>query len=668
MVAADDHRERAGTPADMTAIELESLQLRSTQAPLVSIIIPCDGNLPLVAACLRSIAAFPPETRHEILVVDDASGDPAMDRLVGVAGIRYHRRERNGGLVEVCNEAAGMARGRYVFLLNSDTRVTAGWLDRSLEVLRRFPGCAAVGSKLVHPDGRLQEAGGIVWSDGTASIHGRGDAPDSPVYGYVREVDYCSAAALLVDREAFLRCGGFDRRYRPAYYEDIDLAFSLRSLGLKTYYCPASVVHHVEGGAHGNDLEAGAKRGQASNRFKFHAKWRSVLMHRHYRNGQRHFRARDAARRRQVVLVVDHTLPRPDRDAGSRAMLQTMQQLAAMGLLVKFWPDDHHYERVLARPLEEQGVEIVTPQFWGGSFETFIAEHGGDLDYAILSRPNFAGRYVPLLRPHSLARTLLYGHDLHYRRMRMQQQLEKKNGEDAGVWMRMFSQELALWDALDGAIYPSEEETAIVAGFAGEHKAFAVPLYCFAERSLRGYSRPLGGGTLLFVACFGHSPNEDAAEWLVNEILPMVRDSVPDARLRLVGSMPTARVRALQGRGVDVVADVSAEALAEEYRGAGVVIAPMRFGAGVKLKVLEAIAHGVPVVTTSTGMQGLDGGEDCAWRSDEASGLAAGIVRLRADSALADKLVSRGQQYLGSHYSEARMQDALWRALVGSPS
>jgi len=240
-------------------------------APQVSIVIPTYGNVPYALACLESIARQPPSASLEVLLVEDASGEARIERLAAVRGLRFVRNDANLGFLRSCNRAAALARGEYLHLLNDDTEVTAGWLDALLDTFR-LPACGIAGSKLVYPDGRLQEAGAVVHADGREERIGRWDDPARAQYNQVREVDYCSAASILVPRRLFLEVGGFDERYAPAYYEDVDLALRARASARKVYYQPASVVVHHESMSYEPDAARHAR-----NRSVFMQRWGEAL-------------------------------------------------------------------------------------------------------------------------------------------------------------------------------------------------------------------------------------------------------------------------------------------------------------------------------------------------------------------------------------------------------
>ena len=266
------------TPLLCHAVDPRLIDIPCGANPTVSIIIPTYGSVDYTLACLASIAAHPPQVVIEVIVVDDATPDSSTACLADIPGIRLIINPRNLGYLVSCNTAARVASGQFVLFLNNDTQVQDGWLDALLAPFRSNRDIGAVGSKLLYPDGRLQEAGCIIWDDGSGWNYGRLDDPDRFVYNYLREVDYCSAACLMVPRALFEQLGGFDEIYAPAYCEDSDLAFRLREQGYRVVYQPRSRVVHYEGISHGTTLTGGVKAFQVRNQGIFRARWEGVLI------------------------------------------------------------------------------------------------------------------------------------------------------------------------------------------------------------------------------------------------------------------------------------------------------------------------------------------------------------------------------------------------------
>lgn len=367
--------------------------------PVVSVIVPTFGKVDYTLRCLASMAQSLPDASVEIIVIDDASHDPDVGRLAMVRGVRLIANGENLGFLRGCNAAARVARGEFLFFLNNDTQVLPDWLDPMVSLMRDRADAGAVGCKLLFPDGRLQEAGAMVWNNATGLTYGRGDDPDKPAYNYVREVDYVSGAALLLRRALFTELGGFDETFAPAYCEDSDLGFRIRAAGLKVLYQPRSRIVHFEGITNGTDISRGIKRFNEVNQPKLLSKWASVLAAEHFAPGVNVLRACERARGRRVALVLGGSVPAPG-DAG----FGVLQRLIACGVVVKFWSLERPGASDCVAALQDLGVEVLRGD--EALCRLWIAENGAELDAALLLDADAADALILDLRLWSRSRLL----------------------------------------------------------------------------------------------------------------------------------------------------------------------------------------------------------------------------------------------------------------------
>jgi glycosyltransferase involved in cell wall biosynthesis len=469
-----------------------------------------------------------------------------------------------------------------------------------------------------------------------------------------------SGAAILTPRSVWDRLGGFDSFFAPAYCEDTDYAFRVRALGLKVYYLPTSKVYHFEGVSHGTDTNKGVKAYQLVNLAKLAERYKETLARDHFPNGERVMRARDRARHKRILLMIDHYTPEPDRDAGSRSMIEIIRTLQSMNYVVKFWPENLNYEPTYVPRLQRMGVEVLYAPFTL-ALDEWLAANGDEIDVTLISRPTVALNALEEVRKGAKAPVVYYGHDLHYKRQQREAEVMNKPEKAIGA-RKLYDLERSLWRDTDSTLYPAQEEADEVKALEPGVEAFALTAYCFDSFVKRRVATP--GANVLFVAGFGHPPNVDAALWLAHEIFPLVKKRRPDAKLSLVGSNPTAEVVALASDDIEVTGWVSAAELKARYSEARVAAVPLRFGAGVKLKVVEAMVEAVPLVTTPVGAQGLPALDETASVKENAEDLAEAILTWLDASDEAWLKASQGLgDYVEARYSRAKMRECLETAI-----
>jgi GT2 family glycosyltransferase/glycosyltransferase involved in cell wall biosynthesis len=622
------------------------------EKPVVSIIIPVYNNLRYTSVCLNALLRELGSIPIEVVVVNDASSDGTADYLESCSGIRVITHVNNEGFVQSINDGAEVARGRYLHLLNNDTIVTPGWLAPLLRTFESRECVGAVGSQLRAPDGSVSEAGAVVWRDANAANFGRSRSAKDPGVAFPREVDYCSAASLMVRADLFRQVGGLSQEFAPAYYEDIDLCFRLRAAGFRVLYQPDSVVVHFEGGTSGTDISTGAKRFQPMHRGVFANKWAAELV--------KHFPADSdllerAARRlagKRTILVIDSFIPFHDRSAGGRRLLAIMRLMRELDWHVIFIADDGGEYEPYTSHARRAGIEVIPHR---GDALRVIREIPVNVDAAWVSRPDLLEKYLPELRRRTTAKIVYDTVDLHYLRLQREAQVI---GRDNG-WEATRELEHSLARRSDCVVVTSNAEQARLA-LAGI-RSHVIPII---EEPVQTHIVFSARQDLLFLANYTHEPNVDAAMSLVNEIMPRVWERIPNVRLTLAGAEPTPLVERLAGERVQVtgfLADV--RRLFDSTR---VFVAPLRFGAGMKGKIVQSLAHGLPIVTTTIGAEGigLQNGIN-AIIADDPGAIADGILRLYSDEALWAKIAAQSLE-AAQRFTPGAVREMLESALVAA--
>jgi len=628
----------------------EPLCLGTSKTPQISIIIPVFNQSIFTFNCLKSIHENTDGMACEVIVVDDGSTDDTSEMVQSMEGVRYLKNEKNIGFVGSCNAGAKAAQGEFLVFLNNDTMVTDGWLDAMLQAHENHDNVGLVGAKLLFPDGRLQEAGGMIWQDGSAANIGKWENPEEPTFNYLRQVDYCSGACLLIKKNLFDELGGFDQQYAPAYYEDTDLAMAVRHAGFKVIYQPLARVVHFEGQTCGVDTSQGMKRYQAVNREKFRSKWQEQLTTTHLpvdSTFDLHLDRHAAGR----ILVVENMVPTPDRDSGSLRLFSLIEMMVSAGWQVIFWPHSLEYQEGYTEKLQQLGVLVY---YGRHSFEKEIRRIGPGLDAAWICRPHFAGQYMDSIKRHSSAKLIYDTVDLHYIRESRRATVENCKGAEQAAkrWKKI---ELELAETADLVIAISPEEKQILSDEGFTEKLILVPNVHEIEPDPQPFSERNG---LMFIGNFLHPPNGDAVIWFVREVLPIIREKHPDIELVVVGNKPPREIVDLQDNTITVtgyVPDVK-----PYFDQARVFVAPLRYGAGLKGKIGQSLAFGLPVVTTSIGAEGFPVSEEGSFFiADKAEDFASKVITLYDDEKQWERMSSSGYQLIEDTFSAKSIKPAL---------
>nr|WP_245396765.1 glycosyltransferase [Jiella sonneratiae] len=595
----------------LTAGDYRPLVFKQHEKPDVSIVIPVHNKFNITYYCLCALLLASNEASFEVIVVDDGSSDETAELDELVENVTVIHNETAQRFIRACNAGAARARGEYVVLLNNDTEPTTGWLDELIHPFERFEKVGLTGSKLIYPDGRLQEAGGIVWRTGNPWNYGRNANPWEPRFCYTRQADYLSGAAMMTRKAIWDELGGLSSYLEPMYFEDTDFAFKIRDAGYKTVFAPLSLVYHYEGKTSGTEITSGMKRYQEVNRPKFKQRWASA-----YRSASEEGKNVDMEKDRGIVgriAFIDYGTPRPDRDAGSYAAVEEMKLAQALGFKVTFVPDNVAYLGHYSEELMRQGIETIYAPFCL-SVPEFLEKRAAEFDAFYITRYQVASKYIDMIRRLApRAKILFMNADLHFLR-ELRSSLEFKDEARMNYATKVRDEEFDVMRKADVTLsYNEVEHSVIISHALNSVKVVKAPWVVRPSETVA----PLAGREgISFLGSYGHPPNVEAVEWFADAILPLILQKRPDDVFHIYGSAMGANIKALAGDNVEAHGFV--EDLADVYDRHRVFVAPLRSGAGIKGKVLGALARGIPCVLTPVAAEGtgLRSGFDCLIAED----------------------------------------------------
>ena len=629
----------------------------------VSIIIPVHNNFNYTYNCISSILKAEFKIRYEIIIINDMSTDETTKLkekyFNNFTNIILHNTYKKNNFLLNCNEAAKLARGKYLLFLNNDTKVHKDWLTHLVNLIEGDEKIGMVGSKLIYPNGTLQEAGGIVWNNGECSNYGRRKNPDMPEYNYVKEVDYISGTSIIIKKSVWKKIGGFDKRYVPAYYEDTDLAFKLRRYGYRVVYQPKSVVEHYEGVSNGKDIKSGIKKYQEINKKKFIQKWKNELKH---QSKQGHvFNGRERGLYKKRIFVIDRYVPNFDQDAGGRCCYMYLNLFKKIGLQVTFLGDDLKKIEPYTSILQKKGIEVLYGDAYKGeNLEIWMKENLRYFKYVYVQRPDITIKYIDLIKKYFFGKIFYFAHDLHH--IRLAREFNITHSKEIYSRMEKMKRiEMEIFNKVDIIhVVGSYEYNVLKEKF--ENKVIRdIPLYIYDEHYQHIEKDFSKRKDLIFVGGFLHRPNIDAVKWLSKEIYPKILEKFPEMILHIVGSNTTEEIFQLNSKNIKIEGYLSDEDLHFLYQKCRIAVVPLRFGAGIKGKILGAAHNQIPIVTTSIGGEGLDYSIGAFIIEDKAENIARIICNLYVDYDKLKKMSDSGKILIDKYFSVDKAKEILMK-------
>ena len=575
----------------------QPLDFTVTDKPSLSVVMVLHNQFEFTMQALSSLRQNWPAP-IELILVDSGSRDET--RFIGryVHGASLLRFDVNLGFVRGCNAGLTAVTGDAVLLLNNDVELGPGAIASALRRLHSDPRIGAVGGKIIRTHGRLQEAGCIIWRDGSSLGYMRDASPLAPEANFVRDVDYCSGAFLMIRSEVLAQLEGLSDEYAPAYYEDADLCIRARQAGFRVVYDPSVVIHHYEYGSASSFRAVEAETARA--REVFVRRNQSYLRFRYIADRRAELFARSIEDDRKRILFIDDQVPLRMLGSGFVRSNDLIRVMASIGFHVTVFPmASSSFDPTAMYADMPETVEVMHDR----SFEdlgAFLEARDGYYDTIWIVRTHNLDRVRPILEP------VLVGKG---RPPQIVLDTEAIFAVRDEIHATLTGTTPAL--KLDEEICREFENASFCQQIVAVNEAEAAEL----RRLVSPYVSVIGSmrevaltprrfetrSGILFVGAIHTlaSPNFDSLCWFIDEVLPLIEDELgSETRLTIAGYLgkEVTLDRFRDHARITLVGPISAtDGLYGSHR---VFVAPTRFAAGAPYKVYEAASFGIPVVTT----------------------------------------------------------------------
>lgn len=624
---------------------------------LVSIIIPVYNKWDHTQLCLNSIYKNTDNINYEIIIADDMSTDKTKQISKYFGNIKVIRDGHNRGFVKNCNNAADHATGKYLLFLNNDTTAQKGWLAHLIALIESQENIGMVGGKLVHPDGTLQEAGSIIFNDGSCYGYGRGDDPNNPEYSYVREVHYCSGACILVKRNLFNLAGKFDKQFAPAYYEEVDLTMKIRELGYKVMYQPLTVVNHYEFGSSSSKRAAEL---QKQNKVKFQKKWAKKIKNYQPPHIKNALLGRNFNDKKPRLLIIDDRIPAPELGSGLPRTFSILECLKESGVNVTFFPlSNSKKTEPCTKNLQQKGIEVMYDTAKKKlDFKKFYLERKNFYDAIWISRPHNMEKLYNIIKSINPNQKIIYDVEAIFsKREILKMELDGIHLSEAEK-DTMLKNEIELMKKADFLITVSKNDKEVIQKYV-EKPIVVLSHYVEINKTENPFENRKD---ILFVGGFlsSPSPNEDAILYFVKNIFPTVHKELK-AKLWIVGTNNAEKILNLSSEKIIVTGQV--KDLSRLYNEKKVFIIPTRYAAGIPLKAIEAMSYGLPIIATPLIADQLNMNENRMLIGKDPKEFSQKVIELYQNENLWTNLRNNGLDQVKRQYNKHLFKESLLKLI-----
>jgi GT2 family glycosyltransferase len=642
-----------------------TIDVPPAECPELTAILVLQDGAELTFQCLSSLLAGG-HPALEIVIVDNASTDGTKRLLGRVRNVKVLTNESRLSYARACGRAVEQARGEYLLFLDPDAQVLGESIISSLRTMKSSPDIGVVGGKTILPDGKLQEAGSILWRDGSRLAYGQGDHPFAPAYMFQRDVDGVSGAFLLTRRDLF-EANPFDEADGDAgrsTCEKVDYCIRLWKAGWRTVYDPGINALRL---ADDDPGPAASRRRRARDRtilVERHRDWLAARLPPSQTNILRARSHRDDGRR---ILFIEDRIPHPSYGSGDPRSNRILVEMPRLGYFVTFYPTtlDRHEGWLEVYRSVDRRVEVMTDH-GGFRLEEFLKARDGYYDLFFVSRPNNM-EWVRKILSKNAAREgpgIVYDAEALYC-LRTIGQLQLSGSPPSAEHVReLIDREVRLAEGCAGIVSVSDREGRNFMDH-GLKNVYTLGHTISPSPSPNPFEKR---GDLLFVGAIyaEDSPNADSVAWFIQEIFPRIREKAGcDIKFFVVGTINSAKISGLADESVVMTGKI--EDLAPIYNRSRLFVAPTRFAAGIPIKVQEAAAHGLPVVTTPLLAEQLgwrDGDELLV--ADSPESFADQCLRLYRDGELWGRLRANALDRVKKDYSQETFSATLGRILEES--